>query len=226
MPDIDLNIPESLLLLALNDESGERKGTFLNYAITGAAMTELLFQNRIAEVGHPAKNLAIVDPTPTGDPFLDSCLKLMEDKGSDKDARTYVESLGARGEILHPLYDRLTERGIISEHKSKMLLVFSRTTYPEADPAPETALKARLLQAITGEGPVAERDSVIIALALHSEILKYNFDQDVLKAQKSRIKKIADGNLLPPNAAIATIKAMQSAVLIATIVPAFVAATS
>jgi len=226
MAATDLTIPESLLLLALNEETGERKGTFLPYALAGAALTELLLQGRLAEAGHPAKKLEIVDSTPTGDAFLDSCLERVAEKGSGKDARAYIESLGARANLLHPLYDRLTDRGILSEQKSKMLFVLTRTTHPEADHAPEQALKDRLAKAIAGDGHVEERDSVIIALALHTDILKYNFDKDELRKNKSRIKKIADGNLLPPNAAIKTIHAMQAAVMIAAIVPAIVVSTN
>ena len=38
MADTHLTIPESLILLALNEETGERKGNFLNYALIGAAL--------------------------------------------------------------------------------------------------------------------------------------------------------------------------------------------
>jgi len=48
----------------------------------------------------------------------------------------------------------------------------------------------------------------------------------MLKTHKDRIKAIAEGGLLPPNATKAAIENMKSAVMIATIVPAIVAATS
>jgi hypothetical protein len=222
----DLTIPESILLLALADESGERKGDYLSYALAGAAVTELILRGRLSELGDPPKKLAIVDTKPTGDPYLDACLETVVAKGPGKDARVYIETIGGKSALTHPLYDRLTERGIVSETKSRVLLFFTRTTYPEANPAPERALEQRLLGVITGSGPVDVRDGAIIALAHHVDILKYDFDRDVLKAHKERIKAIAEGDLLSPNATKAAIESMKSAAMIATIVPAIVAATS
>ena len=222
----DLTIPESILLLALADKTGERRGDYLSYALAGAAITELVLQGRLTELGDPPRQLAIADVKPTGDPYLDACLEVVLAKGSGKDARIYIETIGGKSELTHPLYDRLTGRGIVSETKSKVLLFFTRTTYPEANPAPEQALERRLLGVITGSGPVDVRDGAIIALAHHVDILKYDFDRDVLKTHKDRIKAIAEGGLLPPNATKAAIENMKSAVMIATIVPAVVAATS
>jgi golgi phosphoprotein 3 len=221
----DLTIPESILLLALADQTGEIKGEYLNYALAGAALTELVLQGRLAELGDPPKKLSIVDAKPTGDPYVDACLEAVIAKGTGKDARVYIETIGAKGSLTHPLYDRLTERGIVSEEKSKVLLFFTRTTYPEANPAPESALEKRLLGVITGSGPVDVRDGAIISLAHHVDILKYDFDRDVLKARKDRIKAIAEGGMLPPDATRAAIENMKAAVMIAVIVPAIVAAT-
>lgn len=222
----DLTIPESILLLALADETGERKGGYLSYALAGAALTELIIQGRLTELGDPPKKLAIADTKPTGDPYLDACLEVVVAKGSGKDARAYIETIGGKSALTHPLYDRLVARGIVSETKSKLLLFFTRTTYPEANPTPEQALEKRLLAVITGSGPVDVRDSAIIALAHHVDILKYDFDRDVLKAHKDRVKAIAEGGLLPPSATKAAIESMKAAVMIATMVPAIVAATS
>lgn len=225
MTDNDLTIPESILLLALQDETGERKGDYLTYALAGAAVTELVLQGRLRELGDPPKKLAIVDTKPTGDAYLDACFQVMLEKGSGKDARDYIETIGGKSELTHALYDQLIGRGIVSETKSKVMLFFTRTTYPEANPAPEQALEKRLLGVITGSGHVDLRDGAIIALAHHVDILKYDFDRGVLKTHRDRIKAIAEGGLLPPNAAKAAIESMKSAVMIATIVPAIVAAT-
>jgi len=222
----DLTVPESILLLALADATGERKGDYLSYALAGAALTELVLQGRLTELGNPPRKLAIANTTPTGDPYVDACLEVVTAKGSGKDASTYIETIGRKSALTQPLYERLVARGIISETKSKVLLFFTHTTYPEANPAPEQALEKRLLGVITGSGPVDVRDGAIIALAHHVDILKYDFDRDMLKVRKDRIKAIAEGDLLPPNATKAAIENMKAAVMIATIVPAIVAATS
>lgn len=225
MPANHLTIPESVLLLALNDETGERKGTYLNYALAGAALTELVLKGRLAQLDEPAKSLAIVSTRPVGDAYIDACLDAVIARGSDLKARTYIEHLGVKPSLPHKVYERLIERGIVSESKSKILFVTVKK-YPEANPAPEDALKARLEKIISGTGPVDVRDAAIIALALHAGLLPHNFDAGLLKTHKARIKAISEGGLLPPNATKAVIDGMQAALVIATLIPVIVVAAN
>ena len=221
----DLTIPESILLLSLNDETGERKGAYIDYGLAGAALTELVLQGRLAEVGDPPKKLAVVDTKPVGDGYVDACLKVVTACSESRNAREYVDALAGKSELTHPLYERLAERGIISETKSKILF-FTRTTYPEANPAPERELKQRLRGVIAGSGPVDVRDGAIIALAYYSDILQHNFERDLLKAHKPRIKAIAEGGMLPSSATKAAIEAVQAAVMIAAMIPIIVVAAT
>jgi hypothetical protein len=221
----DLTIPESVLLLALNDETGERKGAYIDYGLAGAALTELVLRGRLAEVGDPPKKLAVVDTKPVGDGYIDACLQAVIARSSGRNAREYIDAIAGKHELTHPLYDRLAGRGIISETKSKILF-FTRTTYPETNPAPERELKQRLRASIAGSGPVNVRDGAIIALAYYSDILQHNFERDFLKAHKDRIKAIAEGGMLPSNATKAAIEAVQAAVMIATMIPIIVVAAT
>ena len=221
----ELTISESILLLALNDETGERRGNFLEYALAGAALTELLLIGRVTESGEPPKRLEIVDGTPVGDPYIEACLEALQEKGSGKKAKSYVETLGRKPALLRILLEQLVNRGVLSMREKKVLFFFTRKVYPEANPSAERELKARLEDLMFGAGEVDVRDSVIIALAHHTDILKHNFDRDKLRQHKARIKEIADGGLLPQSATIEAIKAMQAAVAIAAIMPAVVVAS-
>ncbi len=221
----ELSIAESILLLALHDATGERKGNFLEYALAGAALTDLLLAGRLREAGDPPKRLELVDATPMGDPYIDACLEVLAAKGSGKKAESYVETLGNKSSLLRILLEQLARRGIVSMKTKKVFFFFTKTTYPEADPSAERALKARLEHVMFGDGEVDIRDSVIIALAHHTGILKENFDRDKLKTHKKRIEDIAKGELLPQSAAIETIKAMQAALVLVAIMPAIAVTT-
>jgi len=221
----DLTIPESVMLLALNDETGKRKGQFLEYALAGAGLTELLLAGRIREMGDPPKRLELADPTPLGDPYVDACLNVFQEQGSGKKAQRYIEKIGGKSEHLRLLLNRLVERGILSIVEKKVFFFFTSKAYPEADPSAERDLKARLEAAMFGTGEVNERDTVIIALAHHTEILKDNFDREKLRAHKARIKEIVEGGLLPATAAAETIKAMHAALFVAVILPAVIVVT-
>lgn len=221
-----LTIPESILLLALNDESGERKGGFLEYALAGAGLAELLLAGRLREAGDPPKRLDLVDPTPIGEPYLDTCLETIAKKGAGKKATDYVYAIGAKSGLLQIVLDGLVRRGILTMKEQRFLLLFTRKVYPEANPDAETALKRRLEAAMFGAGEVDARDSIVIALAHHLDILKDNFDKALLKAHKARIKEIADGELLPASAAAETIQAMTAALVMAAVMPAIVVVTA
>lgn len=225
MPANALTIPESVLLLALADESGEKRGSYLTYALAGAALTELVLRGRLAEAGDPPKALAIVSTSPLRDPYIDACLDVVIAKGSGKTAKSYIETMGSKISLPHELYERLVARGILSQAKSKILF-FTHTKYPAANPAPERALKERLRKAIAGSGSVDVRDAAILALAHHADLLPHNFERELLKTKKDRIKAISKGGLLPPNATKAAIEGVQAAVMIATLVPVMVAASS
>ncbi|MYC32587.1 MAG: GPP34 family phosphoprotein [Chloroflexi bacterium] len=69
-----LNIAEELLLLLMDEDSGEYTPVperTLGYALTGATLIELELRHRI-DVGPEA--LVVADPTPVGDDLLDPVL--------------------------------------------------------------------------------------------------------------------------------------------------------
>ena len=219
----DLTLPESLRLLALMDDTGEKRGSYLEYALAGAALTELVLAGRLTESG---KKLDVASQAPLGDPYLDGILAAVAEKGSGKNAKDYVQHLGGKSALAKPLYERLVERGILGEQTAKILWVFDHKTWPQANPQPERQLIARLRTAITGSGLVDTRDSALIALADKIGVLHHNFDKDDLKRHKDRLKRIKERGLLPPNAAIETIKGLEAAVMIAAIMPAIIVSTT
>lgn len=223
MPANDLTLPESLLLLALKDDTGEKRGNYIDYALAGAALTELVLAGRLVEAG---KKLEVASNAPTGDAYLDGVLAAVVKKGAGRNAKDYVQHIGDKHDLLEPLYAGLVARGILDEQTAKVLWVFDNTKWPQTNPTPERELKARLRMAITGSGVVDARDSALIALAHNTDVLRHNFDRDDLKRHKERIKTISEGGLLPPNAAIETIKSMQTVMMIATIMPAIIVSTT
>ncbi len=63
------------------------------------------------------------------------------------------------------------------------------------------------------------RTAVLIALASHGGLLRANFAPDELAQHKERIEMLANGDILATGATQAVIKAVQTAVLIAAIIP-------
>lgn len=219
-----LTLPQSLLLLTLNDESGRPKAGLYKPAIAGAGVSELLLRGALTLTDDKKPKL-VATPNPASQgPFLDLLLTEIANGKKPRDMQYWITKLGNHKDLTPVLAEELCKLGALSKESSKLFGLFTLTKWPEASPKFETNLKAGLNQAICGIGKVDERSSVIIALAKAADVLRHNFARDTLKANKARIKSIAAGDLLATQATIAAVNAAQAAIA-ATIVAAAVIPT-
>lgn len=228
MPSETLFLHEEVMLLALRDREGTvLSGTMYTYAIAGAVLAELLMSERARAVQEGKKTLLSVQSTePLYDPLLDEWLRAIPESKRPRKLQEWVMKMAGTPDLKHRVALQLCRRGILRNDEDKILGIFTRKIYPELDPGPERAIMVRLDEAIFGDvTPVDARTAVLVALTNQSGILKQVFDRKELKRRKDRIDGIADGSL----AAAATkgaIEAMQTAIMVATMVPVMVAATS
>ena len=220
-----LPLHEEVLLLAMRDEEGTiAAGTMYQYAIAGAVLSELVLQGRVAVDDSGRKKLAkVIDPRPTGAPLLDECLDKIA-AGKPKPLDHWVGRFANIKNLKHRVAARLCDRGILREEEGKILLVFTRTIYPESDPRPEQEIIERLRRAVfTDRRDIDPRTVVLVSLANSAGILKVVFDKKELKARKDRLEQVINGELMG-KAAKEAIQAMEAAVMVAVIVPAVMVA--
>jgi len=216
-----LGLHEEVLLLALHDEKGTiAQGTMYQYAIGGAVLAELLLQERLEVTEHRKKKLAeVVNSTPVGDDLLDECLAKIAGGKKAKTLDTWVSKFATLSGLKHRVAGGLCDRGILKEEEGQVLLIFKRRTYPERDPRPENEIIERLRRVIfTEERDVDPRTVVLVSLADKAGLLKIIFDKKALKERKARIERVVNGDLTGKATAEA-IQAMQTAVMVACIVP-------
>lgn len=216
-----LPLHEEILLLALRDEEGTiASGTMYQYAIAGAILSELMLQERIAVDESGRKKLAtVLDPRPTGAPLLDECLDKIA-AAKPKPLDHWVGRFANIKNLKHRVAERLCDRGILHEEEGKILLIFTRRTYPETDPRPEQEIVERLRRTIfTDTRDLDPRTVVLVSLADSAGILKVVFDKKELKARKDRLEQVINGDLMG-KAAKEAIHAMEAAVMVAVVIPA------
>lgn len=222
-----LTLPQSLLLLTLNDESGRPKAGLYKPAIAGAGVSELLLRGALILSDNKKPKLVAASSPGSHGPFLDLLLTEIANGKKPRDMQYWITKLGNHKDLTPLLAEELCKLGALSKETSKLFGLFTLTKWPEASPKLEANLKAGLKLAIAGTGKVDERSSVIIALAKAADVLRHNFDRDTLKANKDRIKSIATGDLLATQATIAAVNAAQAAItatiIAAAIVPTVVA---
>ncbi len=218
----NLFLHEEIMLLALRDEEGTiASGTMYQYAIGAAVLSELLLNKRIAVGESRRKELVnLISSHPLGEPLIDQCLEKISNAKRRASLQTWVLRFSGVKNLKHRVARQLCERGILRADEDKILLLFTRKTYPEVNPEPERKLIERLRQAIfTDSRDIDPRTVVLVSLANSTGLLKVVFDKKELKGRKARIKEIIDGDITG-KAAKEAIEAMQAAIMVCCIMPA------
>ena len=117
-----LSLPEELILMLLNEETGyfhQVDGWELNCAVVGAALAELSLRSRIDT---DMEALLLVDRRQTGDPALDPILEEIADEPVQRNARYWIERLAVQAETIVDLtLDRLVDLKILNHPRRRVL---------------------------------------------------------------------------------------------------------
>jgi hypothetical protein len=188
-----LSLPELVLLLALDDESGTiAMGSLYGYALGGAVVAELALDGRIAvERVKKSDLITVVDDRSTGDPVLDDALMKMAQARRPSSVTTWVGRL-AQSKMRDALADRLVTRGILRRAEGRVLLIFARRTWPTMDERAERDAIEHMGKAIFHDEEPDERTAILIGLAHPAGLLTNVFEKKELKQRKDRIRQIIE----------------------------------
>lgn len=222
-----LQLHEELILLGLNDDKGTFTGSMLAFGVGGAMVSELLLQERIATSDDDENIVSVLNAGPTGDEVLDELLGMINSASKPRSLKDWVLAAGRIKELTHRIARRLAAAGIVEQDERKILWVFTQRIYPEVDGSHEDAIRARMARVMFDPATEPdERTAVLIAFASQTNLLAPNFVPMELKQHKSRIDDLAKGKILAAEATGKAIAAVQTAVMVATMVPAMVAVTA
>ena len=223
-----LRLHEEILLLGLRDEKGTVAGNvWMNYALGGAILAELIVDGRLkVDVEGKKKFARVTSPRRMRDPVLGECLAKVRDAKRRARLETWVSRFASVKKLKERVAEDLCRTGILRAEEDKVLLIFSRKTYPEMNPVPEREIIARLRQAIfTKTREIDARTAILVSLADSTGILRATFDKKRLKKAKDRIEEIRSGDLTQ-GATKAAIEAAQAVILMTAIMPAVYSAAT
>lgn len=188
-----LTMPEEILLLMLDDETGrltDRAAPSGDYALTGAILAELLLEERIAT--EPGR-LSVRDATPTGDAVLDEVLGRIAAEAEPQGNRWWIETLSRDADRHRDHYfNRLIERGILKVEEGRFLWIFPERRYPQISDKEEREVKARLMNVIFEEGVPEPRDCLLIGLTRAAGLFPMLLAPTELDRAQKRIDAVAD----------------------------------
>ena len=194
-----ISLVDELVLFLINEESGyfhQISGWNLNCAIAGAVLADLSITSRIDT---DLASLFVVDSAETGDPVLDSALKEIREEPTQRNTQFWIERLSPRAEsIIDTTLERLTERGIVTEHQGGFWPI-SRTTWHtqsySSDGGDDTEfVKTRLSKVIFDNEIPDPRDILLISLIHTCDVFRFIFTLD--EAAEERIVAISSMDVL------------------------------
>lgn len=193
---MNLRLTEEYLLLALDDTSGRLllSSQYLQIALAGAALDELTVLGALAVSdgadGGRKDRFRITGRAEPSDPLQRGVLDLADGRTPRSTIRKVGQGKHAR-ELRESLQQGLAERGVLNEEQAKVLWVFPSTRWTAHDPAPEAAVRARVLAALTSSATPDERTASLVSLLLATSLLRKVFPGQDQRALKRRAKEIS-----------------------------------
>jgi hypothetical protein len=212
-----LFLHEEVLLLSLKDKKGTmHSGAHHQHALSAAIVAELLLRERIRIAAEGKKQFVEVsDHTPLGDDVLDECLERIVTAKRRAQIRRWVSTFAGVRRLRARVAGSLVERGVLKASHDKVLLIFTRSIYPERDPKPEREIVRRLRRAVfTPARDIDPRTAVLAAITHATGILPHVFDKKRLKDRKKRLQDLTEGSVVG-EATKEVVQAMQAAVMVA-----------
>lgn len=235
--DIQATIPETVLLLALDDASGKPvlDGTTLLQTLGGAGLAELVVRGRLrlAEEGETtaAKPGSFVASTAVVEPVLEAFVEHAEGR-TPKDALARVVGWGgtrsAAARLRAELLGELVAEGALAHSETRWLgIAWSERWERGARTEREDAMQARARALLQGEEPTAADEHLVAALAiLHgAKALPKVFADLDAKALQARADQLALGSW-SSDVVRKAVEAMQVAMIVATSVPIVISTSS
>lgn len=225
-------IAEDLLLLLTDDATGKLAvpGGEADIALGGANLVELALLERVDVTGEAdggrTGRLVVRDPSPIGDPVLESALEVIGQRQGKKPSAA-ISPLSKH--LRDTLFERLVDRGILRAERGRILGVFPTRSWPAQDASHEAEVRRlvtqSLVQGTTPDPRTAALISLLHALKAVPKVVDPREHGVTRRELQAHAKQIAEGDWAS-KAVRQAIDEMMAAVMAATTVATTAAATS
>lgn len=211
---IELDLPRSLLLIALDDEQGsDTTWSGLDAGLAGALLLELSLAGQLVQEGKHLVPAGAADAPPG---LLGEALAVVRREGRPRTPRHWVNKLPRD---LHPLKARvaggLVAAGVVVEERRKILGLFPDTRYPTTDPSVEATLREHLRAVLLHGATPDPRTGLLAALLEPLDLVKRVVERPDRRVAKQRAQQIRKS--VPVSEAVArTVDDATAAILAAT----------
>ncbi len=194
-----LTLLEELLILALNEKTGELHpidAAALHRAAASSLLMELSLRGRI---DYDLRDMFAVDPTPTGDDILDPVLRMIGQAPvlSPHSTIYWLGKLSDEGKaIVEKGLARLEKNGYIRHAALGMFWMFSLGSRPTVDEQKASEVKASLMDIVLGDKIPAPRTALLAGLIDSCGLFGFLLSDDDSKAASARIAELSHMDLI------------------------------
>jgi Golgi phosphoprotein 3 len=192
---LNLNIPEKLFVVSIDDQKGTITPTVrdvLRLGLGGAILAELSLAGRIlVQDGR----VTMVDPVPIEESLLDECLAMI---ASDKKVRKisrWIE-IFAGNKIVKKVAGRLAERNVIRIEKKHYFWIIPYEIYPQVDASAKYWVKQQLRGLVLAGEKAEVADIILLNLLKACDLLKLVFTRDERKYANKQIRTLVEGEII------------------------------
>jgi hypothetical protein len=191
-PVMDLNLPEKLFILSVEDDQGQVTASIkktLRFGLAGALLADLALANKIHLED---ERLALTDPTPTGDNLFDEVLAAIAAGGKARKLSRWVNTLGDK-QIVKQVAERLAGRNVIRIEKKRYSWIIPYELYPQVNASTKFWVKQHLRGVVLAEEKAAAADIALLSLLNACRLLRLVFTRDERKAASKKVDQLVEG---------------------------------
>lgn len=194
MSSNQLTLPEELLLIILDDNSGKLFASAKPYAIDVAIAASLIMELTLnGRIDTDSEKLFVVSSVPTGNQILDDTLAEINAEKANLPTSAWITRLGQKGEnLIQLITNSLVDRGVLMSVEKRLLWVFKTRVYPPTSGIEEREVRSRVMQLINSDEIPNPRDSLIVGLLQATGLMHHLLTPDELQRLKVRIDHIVN----------------------------------
>ncbi|SDD38171.1 GOLPH3/VPS74 family protein [Glycomyces harbinensis] len=178
---------EELALISHESTNG-RASTHLDLGLGGAVLYELVLAGRI---GLDGKKVRVLDPTPTGDPLLDSRLAAI---AADKPCSPHALVKETKKGLLPTVRDGLVASGALLHESTKSLGIFTDIRYRSSDRNATADARTRLASAARNGRAFDERTQALLSLVAAIRLENSLFPDRRTRPSRKEIRALAEAH--------------------------------
>lgn len=196
-----LNIPEEIVLLSINENSGEiEQGKLFQAVLASAFLADLAVHQRIDT---DDKTLIKLSNHPTDDILLDEVLHQVFSIHETNEPAYWVSQIALRGdELLENIIAGLITKQFIRVENQKVLWMFSSRKYPIIGDQQVEEVKSRIRALIMSKEIPDIKDLVIVSLCYYGNMLELLFSPEEIKKHQDRLEQVAKMDLIGQSLAV------------------------